>query len=277
MNKELSELEHQIVGVLQKLNLSEYELKNLLKQINKPEKVKQTYDHFYNSKRAKIGLISDTHIGSKYFNESLFENSIKVFNREKVDAIYHAGDIIEGMSNLEGHVYELKTIGVTAQMNEAAQLLSCFKQPLYFITGNHDEWASKKSNQGVMVGKMLEGMIPSSKFLGEYKADIKLADNVTFRLTHEGNTAYALSYSGQKRINGLSGGDKPAIIANGHLHKALQMFYRNIQYLEASCFQEQTPFMAMKGSPAMTGYYVLDIGFNIRGINKFVAKFHPGY
>ena len=277
MSEELSKFEKTVLKEINKLNLNEYEIKNLLKQASRPEKVRKTYDHFYGSRSAKVGVIADTHIGSKFFNEELFMNAVKTFNREKVDAIYHCGDVIEGMSNRDGHIYELKTLGVSAQMKEASEVLSELRQPLYFITGNHDEWSAKKSNQGVMVGPTLESMIKDSKFLGEYYADVKLAPNVTMRLTHDGNSAYALSYSGQKKINGLSGGDKPEIIANGHLHKALHMFYRNIQYVEAATFQEQTPFMKMKGSPAMPGYYVFDIGYNKRGINKFNAKLFPGY
>jgi predicted phosphodiesterase len=270
-------LENTVMSEIQKLNLNEFELKNLLKQINKPEVIKKSFDHFYDTKRVKIGIISDTHIGSKYFNQELFMNSIKTFNREGVDAIYHSGDLIEGMSNREGHIYELETIGVTNQIKKAVELLNLYKQPLFFITGNHDEWASKKSDQGVIVGEYINTLLPNAEFLGEYNADVKLAPNVTMRLTHEGSSAYALSYSMQKRINGISGGDKPEILVNGHIHKALYMFYRNIHGVEAATFQEQTPFMRMKGSPAMTGYYVFDIGLNKRGVNEFNFKFYPGY
>ena len=273
----IDKLEDKILKEIKKLNLNEDEVNKFIKQINKPEKVRNTYDHFYDSKNVRIGIIADTHIGSKDFDEKLFYDSIKIFDKEKVSGIYHCGDIIEGMSNREGHIYELNILGVSNQLKKASELLSLYKQPVHFITGNHDEWSNKKSNQGVIIGDLLESMIPNSKFLGEYFADINLADNIKMRLTHEGSSAYALSYSGQKRINAIQGGDKPDIICNGHIHKALYMFYRNIHFIEAGTFQGQTPFMRMKGSPSMKGFYVLDIGFNKKGVNEFVPKFYPGY
>lgn len=258
-----------------KLDIKEQEI--ILTQLQQPQRKIETYKHDFNSNHIKLGIISDTHIGSKYFNKQILDNSIKIFNKEKVDAIYHCGDVIEGMSNREGHCYELEKIGFTSQIEYAAELLSKYKQPLFFITGNHEEWAKKKSNIGYVVGHDLENKINGSKYLGEYTANIDLGKDVIMRLTHEGNSAYALSYSGQKRINALEGGTKPNIIFNGHLHKMLYMNYRNIHFFEAGAMQNQTSFMAMKGSPAMTGFIVADIYFNKDGINRLTTSMYPYY
>jgi UDP-2,3-diacylglucosamine pyrophosphatase LpxH len=181
------------------------------------------------------------------------------------------------MSNRDGHIYELETIGVSNQINQAANLLSASPVPLFFTTGNHDEWSKNKANQGHLVGQDLESRISHATFLGEYTANIKFSDNVTMRLTHEGATAYALSYSGQKRINALEGGTKPSIIMNGHLHKLLYMNYRNIHYFEAGTLQSQTPFMAMKGSPSMVGFWLLDVYHNKKGITQLKQTAFPYY
>ena len=233
------------------------------------------YEHYFRPRRVKIGIISDTHIGSKYFDMETFDKSKHIFNKEKVDAIYHCGDIIEGMSNRDGHIYELETIGVSAQINQAADLLNQYKQPLFFITGNHDGWSTLKANQGVDVGSYLEDKISGSTNLGAYEANIKLSPNVVMRMTHDGSSAYALSYSMQKRINSMSDTDKPDILANGHIHKALYMRYRGINGIEAATMQKQTPFMARKGSPAMVGFWVFDIKYTKAGISSFSPIFYP--
>jgi DNA polymerase II small subunit/DNA polymerase delta subunit B len=274
---EVTKQQEGLLKKIEQLKLTDEEAIRLLQQLKKPEVVRKNYDHFYNSKRIKIGVISDTHIGSKYFDYNAFDESVKTFNKEKVEAIYHAGDVIEGMSNRQGHIYELSHIGTSAQINHAVELLNQYKQPLFFTTGNHDEWSKVKADQGVLVGEILEDKIKNSTFLGEYTADIKLTPTTKMRLTHEGANAYALSYSLQKRINGLAGGDKPDILLNGHIHKYIYMFYRNIHSMECGTFQKQTPFMAMKGSPAMVAYSVLDISFNKKGVNNFVLKSYPHY
>jgi len=45
-----------------------------------------------------IGFCTDTHIGEESFNDSLWESFINECKRQNVDAILHAGDILEGMS-----------------------------------------------------------------------------------------------------------------------------------------------------------------------------------
>lgn len=263
--------------LLSKEGLTEDEAITFLKQIRKPQRKINHHNHRWNPRRIKLGMITDTHIGTKFFNYRAFEESIRTFTREKVEAIYHAGDVIEGMSNRDGHIYELEAVGTTAQINLAVQLLSQYKQPLFFTTGNHDEWAKKKANQGVEVGPELEARLPKAKFLGEYTANIQLHPKVNLRLTHEGSSAYAISYSLQKRINAMEGGNKPEILFNGHLHKSTYLFYRNIHAFEGGTFQNQTPFMAMKGSPAHVGYWVFDIAMDKGGVREMTQKFFPAY
>lgn len=264
-------------NLISKEGLTEEEAIHYLKQLRRPQRKLNLHEHFWNPKRIKLGIISDTHIGSKFFNYKAFEESVQTFNRERVEAIYHAGDVIEGMSNRDGHVYELERHGTSAQIDLAVDLLKQYKQPLFFTTGNHDEWSKVKANQGVLVGPEIEKRLKNAKFLGEYTANIKLHPHVNLRLTHEGATAYAISYSMQKRVNALEGGTKPQIIVNGHLHKAMYMFYRNIHCFEGGTFQNQTPFMAMKGTPAHVGYFVFDIAMDNGGIKEMNQKFFPFY
>jgi predicted phosphodiesterase len=261
---------------LKRHHLNEVEALDVLRSAHDNKPVK-TFRHDYGGKHAKFMVISDTHIGSKYFNHRKFDEAVKIAKKESVDAVYHAGDVIEGMSNRPGHIYEIETLGVSAQVEQAADLLKQFNKPLYFTTGNHCEWSKNKADQGFLVGPALEDKIPKSEFLGEYNARVRLGDHVVMGLSHEGSSAYALSYSGQKRINALEGGSKPNILFNGHIHKMMYMFYRNIHYFEAGCFQNQTPFMAMKGAPAMVGYWVIDMSMGRKGINQLKQTAYPGY
>lgn len=263
--------------LLERQGLSEEEAVSALKQLATPEKKREVHVHRWNPRKIDVGIIPDTHMGSSYFGPEIYFDAVRTFDRLKVDAVYHVGDIIEGMSNREGHVYELSHIGVSAQVDYACELLSKVKQPLFFIEGNHHEWAMRKGNQGVSVGQMLEERLDNATKIGDMSADVELASGVRLRLTHEGASAYALSYSGQKRINALEGGTKPNIMVNGHLHKALYMLYRNIHYFEAGSMQRQTPFMAMKGAPSMLGYWVISIAVNRGQLAEITPKFRAFY
>jgi DNA polymerase II small subunit/DNA polymerase delta subunit B len=148
--------------VIAKLGLGEDEAINVLRQLNRPQRKVNFVKHHWHPRHIKLGIISDTHIGSKYFNPFVFDDAVKAFTREKVDAIYHAGDVIEGMSNRDGHIYELECVGTSAQVERASELLRQFRQPLFFTTGNHDEWSRNKANQGILVGKLIEERVPNS-------------------------------------------------------------------------------------------------------------------
>lgn len=175
--------------------LSDSEQQSLLKQLSHPKVMdRQLFKHHYKPRHCRIGVISDTHIGSKFFDYETFDKSIDVFNKQKVDAIYHCGDVIEGMSNRDGHIYELETIGTTPQINLASDLLNQYTQPLFFITGNHMDWAKVKANQGVDLGSLLESKLKNATHIGDYEADVELAPNVTMRMTHDGASAYALCF-----------------------------------------------------------------------------------
>lgn len=273
----MTEKRSKLEKTIEQQGLSEQEAAHALKQLSTPQKKHRTHTHKWNPKVVKIGILPDTHIGSKFFDEDIYMHSVEVFNRDNVDAVYHVGDIIEGMSNREGHVYELDIVGVTPQVNRACELLGEIHADVYFLEGNHHEWARRKSNQGVEIGRMIEDGVDGVHKIGDMSADIRLADDLTMRLTHEGNTCYAISYSGQKRINATEGGTKPNVWVNGHIHKSMYMQYRNIHYFEAGCMQRQTPFMAMKGSPAMLGFWRLDMAIQDGQLAELTPKWYPHY
>lgn len=266
----------EIEKLLTQSNLSENEIKSLLRS-KKPGIRKNPHYHDFGSDVIKIGIVSDLHVGSKYYNHHVIEAAAQLFDETGVEKVYIPGDIIEGMSNRAGHIYELDILGVSNQVYAAAEELAKISQPVYFITGNHDQWAKNKADQGVEVGQMIEDMAEDTHFLGDMEATVYLNDNIRMDLTHRGNTSYALSYSGQKRINALEGGKKPHVLINGHIHKALYMFYRNIHFLEAGSAQNQTDFMAMKGSPSHVGFWTADIRHNGKEITEFKSAWHPVY
>jgi predicted phosphodiesterase len=244
IDNKFSEQDLNILAQIKKTALLPEEIKLVLSSKH-PAIKKEDYDCYFGKDRLKIGVISDMHIGSKSFNYHAYELALREFNKEKVDAVYCPGDILEGMSQRDGQIYELNKVGYTEQLDEAVRLLKRIKQPFYFITGNHDQWAMNKGNMGLNVGQEIQEKIPNAHFLGEMEAYVNLGHGQKMKLTHRGNTAYALSYSGQKQINGLEGGTKPAVILNGHLHKALYMNYRNINYIE--CFDGNTKVITKDG------------------------------
>lgn len=264
--------------IIEKSGLSEKEVELLLKQGTQPQKSVKTYKHFYSPDHTKILLTGDSHIGHKDFDERLFCKMLSVAKKEDVEAIYHAGDILEGMSGRDGHIYELKKVGASAQLDYAEELLNLSEKPVYAITGNHDGWFLKKGNAGLDVGDTLDKEVDCFHFLGYDEADIFLTPKIKLKLIHPGDgSAYALSYKSQKRIESFSGGDKPNIMAQGHYHKAMYFFYRNVHSFDVGTLCGQTPYMRSKNISANKGFWVVDIFSDKKGVDRIENKFYPDY
>lgn len=224
----------------------------------------------------KLGVLGDTHLGSSYTDPNDLYLAFDIYKKEKVDFICHTGDVTEGMSHRPGHVYELDYIGYAKQKDHAIKVFSEIPAPIYMIDGNHDRWYIKSN--GALVVKDICDAIPQAYYLGHDEGDIELPGGIKIRLWHgEDGNSYATSYRIQKVVESLSGGEKPNVMFLGHTHKYAYIFERNIHCLSAGCIQRQTPWMRGKRISAHTGFSIVDIWINERGIVRFRPEWFPFY
>jgi predicted phosphodiesterase len=275
--------EDKLQQLLKKHDLTEKDLENILKsskgEATGPERY-QSHQVPYNHKRLKFGVISDLHIGHKNYQPQILEHAAKYLKRQGAEFVLMPGDILEGMSGRDGHVYELEQLGASQQMEYGVQQLNQLEMPIYAITASnsHDGWFSSKKNMGFEVGPELERRLENFTFLGYDEADLELDNGLKLRMRHPGDgTAYAESYKLQKYINSITGGDKPNFLAQGHYHKALYMLYRNIHAIESGSLQSQTIFMKKKNTPSVTGYWSIDLAGDEKGISRLKPEFVAFY
>lgn len=245
--------------------------------------VKETYyefKHYQNvDKTIKFAIISDTHIGSNYWQPSYLEMAYDDFVKEGITNVYHAGDITDGMySNRAGNIYEIHSFGTDQQVDE---VVDRFPQrdgiTTYFITGNHD--ATHMMNGGANIGKAIARERKDLVYLGHEYAKIWLTENVDMDIVHpRDGSSYALSYRLQRKIDAMSGGSKPKILVSGHYHKNLYLFYRNIHAYLLASFQAQSPFMRGKGLVSDLGYMIIELKVNHEGdIIEINGRYKPFY
>lgn len=275
MSEKLSKIER----IVKKHGLTDSELERVLTSTKNSAPQKKQVFKDYHTGKLKIGVFSDCHIGHEMFDEPFFKYMVSTFKKERVDKVYQVGDILEGMSGRDGHIYELSEIGYDKQMKKAIQMFELLKDfKVYGIDGNHDGWYQKKGNGGVIVGSELESKVEHYTHLGQMEADVELKPGVTMKLYHAGDgTAYAVSYKMQKLMESFTGGEKPNVVLSGHYHKALYMFNRNIHGLECGTMCGQTSWMRGKKIPAHKGFWIVDMDIGKAGIGKFAPEFFPGY
>jgi predicted phosphodiesterase len=219
---------------------------------------------------------TDTHMGSIFFKEEMFNSMLKESKKMKVDAFYLSGDVTEGMSNRPDHVYSLAKIGYTAQRDYAIDMLKQIKKPLYMVSGNHDRWFIK-SNGANIVGDIADN-IKNAEFIG-HDTGIVNVNGCNIQPWHgEDGNSYATSYRIQKVVESLVGGSKPNVMLFGHTHKHLYMFERNIHCLSGGSIELQTDWMRSKRLIAHTGFTIAEITINKDGnVTSFWHKWYPFY
>ena len=265
-------------GVLKRIqeNYTEKELEAIAKGAQVTNVVYRTHKVSFEGDHVCFAHFTDTHMGSIYFVEKYFLQALEECEKEGVQFICHTGDVFEGMSKREGHVYELTHIGGTAQKDYGAKLIEQWKKPWYMIDGNHDRWILKSA--GILAVKELCDQVENAHFLGHDEGDLELKHDVTIKLWHgEDGSSYATSYRIQKIVESFSGGEKPNILLAGHTHKQIYMFERNIQCVSGGALSKQSKWMRSKRHANHMGFHIIHMWLNKTGVTKFSPTWYPFY
>lgn len=99
------------------------------------------------------------------------------------------------------------------------------------------------------------------------------------------HNSYATSYSAQKIVESLQGGEKPSVLMIGHYHKLLYAYIRNVHTVQCGTTQDQSIFMRKKKIEAHVGGGIIELYRDKYGsinrvrvdfITAFDKKFYVG-
>lgn len=255
--------------------LSTEELKNILRSTKKG--YAPDYEHVeyldVDGDSFRFLYITDTHFGSKYTSHALWNLAIEEAEKRDVDAIFHGGDVSEGMSNRAGHVYELDAIGYDAQKEMSREKLSMTSKTIYAIDGNHDRWFIK--GNGALMVKDLSRELDNVVFLGHDQARLNV-NGLDIMMHHgEDGATYAISYRLQKIVESLPADDHPDVLLVGHSHDQAHVDYMGIEVVSGGCVQLQTPFMRGKRLKAAPGFTFIEVVHEAGEIKRFIHEWVP--
>lgn len=217
----------------------------------------------------RFGLVSDTHLACKEERLDVLHNAYDTFAAEKIVNVLHGGNPVDGyVPKINGgSVFETSIDG------QAQYFLD--KYPArkniitHFVSGDdHEGWWMK---EGFSFGAYLMFLAQSQgrkdlNYLGHVEADIEVRAGkkpTMIKLQHPGmGSSYARSYSGQKTVESLQSGEKPAILIQGHYHLANYMNERAIHVINLPGMQSQTIFARKKRLRMEIGYAILEFKVN---------------
>lgn len=209
-----------------------------------------------------FGAVSDNHLGSRYERLDVLNDLYDKFAEAGVDRVYNAGNWIEGESRFNHH--ELLVHGMDAQLKYLARNYPHREGIVtYAVAGDdHEGWYSQR--EGIDIGAHAECIMRAEGRtdwvnLGYMEAHVRLqnansGNECIMAVVHPGGgSSYAVSYSIQKIIESLDGGEKPAVGLYGHYHKLMAMNIRNVWALQTGCTKDQDSFMRKKRIEAHVG------------------------
>lgn len=221
----------------------------------------------------RLGLVADTHLCCKEERLSELHTQYDLFKEEGITTVLHAGNPIDGyVARINGDsVFETTIDGQTQYFIDNYPAREGVTT--YYITGDdHESWFSP----GFNIGKYIEYRAMDQgrtdlKYIGHVEADVEIRTSETgpptiLKLQHPGGgSAYARSYTGQRQVEAFEGGEKPAILVQGHYHVSNYMNDRNIHVISMPGFQDQTIFARKKRLRMEIGGAILEFKANPDG------------
>jgi predicted phosphodiesterase len=232
--------------------------------------------HTFDGQSFKIGVVSDTHLCSKYQQLSFLWDTYQYFHSVGIDTVVHAGDLSAGNGKVyRGQQFELAVLGAKHQRDYIRDRYPYIPGiTTYVISGNHD--LSYLMSEGLDLIEWVAQDRPDIKYLGQYGATVNI-HGIKIYLHHgDGGVPYARSYKLQKMIEQLSPQIKPNIFIGGHYHITCTLkMYRNVYGMFAGCFESQTPYLVRKGLYPEIGATILDVTYDSNGLIRVHDEWIP--
>jgi hypothetical protein len=224
-----------------------------------------------------IGIISDTHFGSKYAQITNLRQCVKVMYEDGVRHILFPGDLTAGDKVYRGQVHDLVTPSGPEQAALAVTYLPRYDGlSWYMIGGNHDFSFIKENGYNVVrdVAAQRDDVV----YCGFDLADVSVLPGIDVRLWHPmGGVPYAYSYRIQKHVEEMAFAELQKVIERqpsptiralfaGHLHIRVLFDAGPIVCAQVPCFEGQTPYLRRKGKTPVIGGFTYEFKLTKTGM-----------
>lgn len=255
-------------------------------------------------------LMSDLHVGSKYFLEEEFREFLKWLSgpepiARKVRFVLIAGDVVDGVGIFPGQEKELVYETIQKQMGKAADLLKGVPNhiKIFVSPGNHDPGRRALPQPAIpkddgadlwgcenvhMVGNPAVVSLNGVKVLMFHGQSIDDVVKTTggMEYSHPANVMKRLLkgrhlspiYGSQTPIapeteDLLVVDDVPDIFHAGHVHVTEISNYKDVLVVNSGTWQSQTPFQVSVGQTPTPGLAVL---LNLKTFKVYIKSFMDG-
>lgn len=269
-------------------NLKVHEDNISLDPVDQPSVITSAMSHDlsdYSQKWWKFGLCGDKHLCNMHARLDVLKLLYDLYEAEGIDTVYDTGNWIDGEARFNRS--ELLVHGMDAQIDYWIDNHPQRKGiTTYFVAGDdHEGWYQQR--ECIEIGRYAQMRAEKAGrndlvYLGYAEARVVLkakhGERVMMVNHPGGGSSYAVSYKGQKHVESLQGGEKPAIILQGHYHKFNYGYPREVHVVDSSTVCDQTLFMRKRNLQAHVGGQIIEAMQAPDGrITRFRCEFLPFY
>jgi hypothetical protein len=239
----------------------------------------------YTGKWVKFGVCGDKHLCNMHSRLDVMKLLYDLFESEEITTVYDTGNWIDGECRFNKG--ELLVHGMDAQIGYWVDNHPQRKHltTKYVAGDDHEGWFQQRECIDIGRHAMLlarEMGRNDLEYIGYAEAlvELKAAKGSRFMMVNHpgGGAAYAISYKGQKYVESLQGGEKPAIVLQGHYHKFNVGYPREVWVVDTGTCCDQTLFMRKKQLQAHVGGQIVELMQAPDGrIIRFRVEFLPFY
>jgi len=215
--------------------------------------------------RLCFGVISDSHIGSRYLLQEALEEIPQRLVREGAQFLIFAGDLYDGVHMRKDQHLEQIDPSADGQLALAVKLFPSTGKIVYGIAGNHCASFLKIGLDNV---RRFANIRKEFIFLGYYQALLPLTPKSDLLIFHpRGKLAKTRSRSLQNVIELFIPSKRTISLAIvGHWHSPfLAMKYFGVWGFLAPSFQKTTPYLASQGMKSEVGGILITVEIRDNG------------
>jgi predicted phosphodiesterase len=215
-----------------------------------------------------FGLLSDTHYGSLYCNETAIQNYYRDLKRSGIMHAFHSGDIWDGFTGktqiYQGQLHNVNLFGFDDAVDYIAERYPNNGINTWFILGNHD--AKVLEMEGTDFGEHLSRLRSDMIYLQPYYSRLILSDSPRLKLdlVHlDQHVPYTVGYAMQKYLRNVPPSKRADIYSFGHTHHHQHVSVEgDDESFLAGGFQDANEYSIRRGMGSEIGGYKIRMRLN---------------